>query len=864
MAVDSRVISGPMAAGLSSGELDYSRPLFGLASTLGCILLLLLWTGPAAAASSNGSASSSAGRTGISWQGEPGITETVGEIMRREAESTRISGTTGPRVIPFRRIPGREFLPEDPGSAPVSHTPAGGRRVASSGMSLYTPQTLGAINFTGATLSDTLAFPPDSMGAIGPTQYIVAVNGRIRSFDKTTGLADGVLNVGTNTFFASVMTGTPYTFTSDPRIRYDRLSGRWFIIMIDVPGGSLQPNHIMIAVSSGATITSISNFTFFYFLSDATYTYFADYPTLGIDANALYIGANMFDSGGNFVNTTAYVVQKSSILGAGSVHVTAFPSLIGSDGPDTPQGVDNYDPLATVGYFIGTSDVSLGRLILLRVTNPGSTSPTLSGNIAITVPDTYPPLLVPHKGSTGGTNGYLDALDDRLFAAHIRNGELWTAHNLAVAITGVASGSGDRDGSRWYEITNLDTTPVLHQSGTVYDSVSATNPLFYWIPSIMVSGQGHAALGFSVAGANHYADAATVGRLASDTLGTTETPLLYTSSSTAYNPTLDHGGPYGRRWGDYSYTSLDPDDDMTMWTIQEFCNATNSYGVQVVKLLAPPPATPVSASPSTVDTNQSNVDVVITGMSVAGSGFFEPGVTFDKHISATIPGVTVNSVTYTDPTHVTVNITTGSSAGSVAVTVTNPDGQSSTSSSAILTVSHPCPTITVNPSTLSNATYNSSYSQTFTATGGTPPYIFGLIGSIPTGMTFSTDTLSGTPSQVGSFSFTVAAMDSDSCTGSRDYTLNVINSTAVRIESSPSVYYESIQAAYDHPVTNGDVIQAQAIDFFESPVFDQTITFTLSGGYDPAFDTPPSSFTSIMGTLTIAQGTVTIENIVIH
>ena len=66
------------------------------------------------------------------------------------------------------------------------------------------------------------------------------------------------------------------------------------------------------------------------------------------------------------------------------------------------------------------------------------------------------------------------------------------------------------------------------------------------------------------------------------------TPVLYTSSTTAYNPPSDPGGAEGRRWGDYSYTSLDPSDDMSIWTIQEFCNSVNSYGLRVAKMLAPP------------------------------------------------------------------------------------------------------------------------------------------------------------------------------------------------------------------------------------------------------------------------------------
>src|SRR5206468_9470322 len=101
------------------------------------------------------------------------------------------------------------------------------------------------------------------MGAVGPIQYIVTVNGRIRSFNKSTGLADGALNLDPDVLFQSVRSAS----TSDPRIRYDRLSGRWFVTMIDVANTN---NRILIAVSSGSTITSASNFTFFDIPSDST------------------------------------------------------------------------------------------------------------------------------------------------------------------------------------------------------------------------------------------------------------------------------------------------------------------------------------------------------------------------------------------------------------------------------------------------------------------------------------------------------------------------------------------------------------------------------------------------------------------
>src|SRR5205823_8360887 len=223
---------------------------------------------------------------------------------------------------------------------------------------------------------------------------------------------------------------------------------------------------------------------------------------------------------------------------------------------------------------------------------------------------------------------------------------------------------------------------------------------WFWIPSVVVSGQGHAAFGFSSAGPAFRINAATTGRLATDALGTVNAPRLLAASSTSYNP--GDGNPH--RWGDYSFTSVDPDDDMTMWTIQEFCDTTDSYAVAVAKLLAPPPANPASAN-SSVALGQSSVTVTITGSSASGSGFFDPGSGFVKRIGANVTGgVTVNSVTYVDSTHVTLDLNTSvASAGSQNVTITNPDGQTATGT-GILSVGSGGPTPTPGPSATPTAT----------------------------------------------------------------------------------------------------------------------------------------------------------------
>jgi hypothetical protein len=567
-----------------------SRMAVAAVTSLLAVLALLSLVGIRSAPSAPGSATQTTWQGGTPVIGAPSLTRSVATLMRQQRIANR-SGRTPTVPRPEQEADFRRSLPQNPRSPDVSQLP-GGTALAPTTPS--TPQTLGT-NFTGATISDTPGFvPPDSMGAVGPTQFLVTVNGRFRSFSKATGSADGALNVDPDVFFNSVRSDV----TSDPRVRYDRLSGRWFISMIDV---NATNNRILLAVSSGSTISSASSFTFFDIPSDSTAptrstSDFADYDTLGIDAKAVYIGTNVFGTSG-FKGTDGYVIRKSSVLGAGPVVVTIFRNLAlaTGDGPFTPQGVDNVDPAATEGSFIGVSTAFFGELVLRRVVDPGGT-PSISSNIAITVPTTAFPLAAPQTGSAKK----LDALDDRLFAATFRDGALWTAHNIGVNASGVAS-SPTRTAVRWYELTGIRTgqTPSIVQSGTIFDG-SATNPRFSFIPTVMVSGQGHAAYGFSTSGGAEHPNAATVGRLVGDPLGTVGTTQLYTNSTSTYGP---QAGTI-QRWGDYSYTSLDPLDDMTMWTVQEFANATNSWAVRVVKLIAPPPATPASAGPSSVTTGQ--------------------------------------------------------------------------------------------------------------------------------------------------------------------------------------------------------------------------------------------------------------------
>jgi hypothetical protein len=230
----------------------------------------------------------SGGTPGVRISVSVPVRQTLGELMQAEASRPLPSR---PLIKPEFEVD-REKLPEGHTALADSQWPAPPAIVRGGGPKVGV-QTLGT-NFNGATgPTETGAFPPDTMGAPGPTQYTVFVNGRIRTFSKATGVADGVLNVGSDTFFASVVTppgAGEVSFTSDPQVRYDRLSKRWFLTIIDVTlnagtGAITRPNRYLIALSDAASNGTLSGgtvFTFYQFQADATL--FADYPSLGVDA----------------------------------------------------------------------------------------------------------------------------------------------------------------------------------------------------------------------------------------------------------------------------------------------------------------------------------------------------------------------------------------------------------------------------------------------------------------------------------------------------------------------------------------------------------------------------------------------------
>jgi len=118
---------------------------------------------------------------------------------------------------------------------------------------------------------------------------------------------------------------------------------------------------------------------------------------------------------------------------------------------------------------------------------------------------------------------------------------------------------------------------------------------------------------------------------------------------------------------------------------------------------------------------------------------------------------------------------TPTQTGSFPIVVTVTDGNGCTGSGPTYTLTISCQTITVTNPAANSATVNSPFSATFTASNTVGTTTFTTASALPAGIALAANgTLSGTPTQTGSFPIVVTATDSNGCSGSGPtYTLTV-------------------------------------------------------------------------------------------
>ena len=146
-----------------------------------------------------------------------------------------------------------------------------------------------------------------------------------------------------------------------------------------------------------------------------------------------------------------------------------------------------------------------------------------------------------------------------------------------------------------------------------------------------------------------------------------------------------------------------------------------------------------------------------------------------------------------------------------------------------------CRTMTISPTTITNAQLGVAFSQSLSQTGalGTATYSVSS-GALPTGLTLSsTGVLSGTPTANGTFNFNVTVSDASACTGVQSYSIiigcpaSVAAITAINPLCSNSAPLTLSGGSPAGGTYSGTGVTAGV---FNPSVGSQTITYTYVGG----------------------------------
>ncbi len=126
----------------------------------------------------------------------------------------------------------------------------------------------------------------------------------------------------------------------------------------------------------------------------------------------------------------------------------------------------------------------------------------------------------------------------------------------------------DRSAVQWLKLAVAPGTYRLTyaEHGRIAD-LNPTAPYFYYYPSLMVNASGDVLVGCSGSSVNSYINAYYSFKSSGEEF---DSPVCIRTGQGFYDD---------QSWGDYSYTSLDPLDCLSFWTVQEYAgNPPNPLG----------------------------------------------------------------------------------------------------------------------------------------------------------------------------------------------------------------------------------------------------------------------------------------------
>jgi hypothetical protein len=450
-------------------------------------------------------------------------------------------------------------------------------------------------NFTGSTYGvNSQAIPSDANGVIGPRHFVEFINGTFAVYNKTN--HQTVKRIADTKFWsnAGIVLASSDGIT-DPRIIYDPISQRWFACMVDfdanAAGAGLDPtlesNDFLLAVS--LTSDPTGSWEGFLFQSDPDNGYFADFPTLGIDSTGVYVSGDFYQGEDNPLGAGLWSFPKADLITASPsiANATWFGVMDYDQRGDVLQPVNCFDGSIS-GRILAASDIGTdtdphSNVVSFAVQSAGGPNATLSASVFIPTP----PWVVSYNvdldlpqfaaAQPDGTHNLI--ADDARFLARVygANGMLYGTQTTDV---------NGRLAIRWYRIRAADYT--LLESGTISDP---NLDLYY--PSIAVNPYGVVVIGFNGSGPTTMISSfALVGQTINGVTSFGDRVLLragtviYHGDDEIIAELL--GDPVVSRWGDYSATSVDPNDANRFWTIQMVPTGDDVWSTQITELITTP------------------------------------------------------------------------------------------------------------------------------------------------------------------------------------------------------------------------------------------------------------------------------------
>ena len=419
--------------------------------------------------------------------------------------------------------------------------------------------------------TNSQALPPDGNGAVGPQQFVELINGSFAVFDKSD--PGNVFRESDAIFWGNAgVSLTASQAISDPRVIYDPLSQRWFASMIDFDANATDPtteaNDFLIAFS--LTSDATGDWKAFRITADTSAKHaFADFPTLGVDSNAVYLSGNMFKGGTNNLGPNLVSFPKADLLNSNISTRTYFGILDPTNYGWVLQPATCFDSASTNGTVLSMGDIGNfddndhSNMFTFHVIGANHANAKLSTPVEITVD----PYNTPFDANLGapqfeafqpdGTQ-LLQANDPRL-SAKVYNvgGVLYGVHNTEF---------NNRIAIQWYRV-NAASGALLEQ-GMFSDA-----DLDLYFPSIAANSDGTVVIGCNGSSVDTFISSFVyVGQIVGG-VTTFGNRTLLQAGSVSYHDLNDIlggllGSPTDSRWGDYSATSVDPTDPTEIWTIQ--------------------------------------------------------------------------------------------------------------------------------------------------------------------------------------------------------------------------------------------------------------------------------------------------------